>query len=70
MARGAADRDVRGRAFWQAALTGKPPTAEQVEAMNPFRRVERPKGESAGDGEAGWAILGAALKSLNDERVK
>jgi hypothetical protein len=66
MACGRYDLDVRQRAFWVQAF-GQRVTAEQLIDMHPLRRAERPA-VAEGDGEAGWAVLGAALKSLNQQR--
>lgn len=65
MASGRYDLDVRQRAFWMQAF-GTKVTAEQLTDMHPLRRLERPP--AAEPGEGGWAVLGAALRTLNAER--
>jgi hypothetical protein len=69
MACGRYDLDVRQRAFWMRSF-GQQVTQEQLIDMHPLRRLERTPEERGDAGEAGWAMLGAGLKAINEHRGK
>jgi hypothetical protein len=68
-ARGRIDMELMTPLFVLGCF-GQQVSERQLAKLHPLRRLEMAQEEKSADGDAGWVVLGAALKTLNQERGK